>query len=171
MWTFMSLHVDLAATGHFIDANTSLNSISLGMVTSPQAHTAENLVCVQTSLVQAGSSNETRFVTDGALGVSACGRELEHHHLTCIAPTFHVDCKGGSWFVPTTVLQLPSRYQRLVTPLATQLTTLVHDRSASQWCKTQLLWQRGLCASARAQDGSNESYSRTMGAENRGWSL
>lgn len=90
------MHADLTVTCHFIDGNTSLNSILWGMVTFPQAHTAENLVCVKTSLVQEWgmASNGTRLVTDGALGMTACGRELELRHATSSSHiTFN--CKEG----------------------------------------------------------------------------
>lgn len=50
----------------------------------------------QTSLVQEWgmASNGTRLVTDGALGMTACGRELELRHATSSSHiTFN--CKEG----------------------------------------------------------------------------
>lgn len=110
MWSSMNVDAALTVTWHFIDGNTSLNSIP-GMATFPQAHTAENLVCVKTFLVQEWgmASNGTRLVTEGALGMTARGRELELRHATSSSHTAF-NCEEGSWFVPTTVLELCSRY-------------------------------------------------------------
>lgn len=54
-------------TAHFVDENTTLKSVELGVTHFPQAHTALNLVRVKKELlVQWSISNEVScLVTDG----------------------------------------------------------------------------------------------------------
>lgn len=67
LWTSINTDAFLAVTAHFVDENTTLKSVELGVTHFPQAHTALNLVRVKKELlVQWGISNEVScLVTDG----------------------------------------------------------------------------------------------------------
>ncbi|KAK1792605.1 hypothetical protein P4O66_012538 [Electrophorus voltai] len=52
MWTSLNVDAFLTVTCHFIDDNTFLKSTLLGVVKFLQAHTAENLACVKSSLME-----------------------------------------------------------------------------------------------------------------------
>ncbi|KAK1900426.1 Zinc finger BED domain containing protein 1 [Dissostichus eleginoides] len=52
MWTSINMDVYLAVTCHFVDDNTRLNSVLLGVQQFPQTHTAENLARVKASLME-----------------------------------------------------------------------------------------------------------------------
>lgn len=52
MWTSINMDAYLAVTCHYIDATTCLKSTLLGVVQFPQAHTAENLANVKSSLME-----------------------------------------------------------------------------------------------------------------------
>ncbi|KAK1878227.1 Zinc finger BED domain containing protein 1 [Dissostichus eleginoides] len=52
MWTSINMDAYLAVTCHFVDDNTRLNSVLLGVQQFPQTHTAENLARVKASLME-----------------------------------------------------------------------------------------------------------------------
>ncbi|GAA6216012.1 zinc finger BED domain-containing protein 4-like [Lates japonicus] len=92
MWTSINMDAYLAVTCHYIDGNTCLQSALLGAVKFPQAHTAETLACVMTSLMEKWgiTSKITYLVIDGTPNMTACGRDLQLCHAICQAalPTF-----------------------------------------------------------------------------------
>ncbi|XP_076866846.1 E3 SUMO-protein ligase ZBED1-like isoform X1 [Brachyhypopomus gauderio] len=65
----------------------------------PQAHTAENLACVKSSLMEEWGikSKVTCLVTDGA---SACGKNLKLRHAVCIAHTLNLVVKKALELTP-----------------------------------------------------------------------
>ncbi|KAK1889931.1 Zinc finger BED domain containing protein 1, partial [Dissostichus eleginoides] len=67
MWTSINMDAYLAVTCHFVDDNTSLNSVFLGVQQFPQTHTAENLARVTASLMEEWGITDkvTCLVTDG----------------------------------------------------------------------------------------------------------
>ncbi|KAJ4936802.1 hypothetical protein JOQ06_001388 [Pogonophryne albipinna] len=52
MWTSINMDAYLAVTCHFVDDNTCLNSVLLGVQQFPHTHTAENLARVKASLME-----------------------------------------------------------------------------------------------------------------------
>ncbi|XP_076869612.1 E3 SUMO-protein ligase ZBED1-like [Brachyhypopomus gauderio] len=92
----------LAVTCHFIDDNTCLKSTLLGVVKFPQAHTAENLACVKSSLMEEWGikSKVTCLVTDGASNMIACGKNLKLRHAVCIAHTLNLVVKKALELTP-----------------------------------------------------------------------
>ncbi len=87
MWTSINMDAFLVVTCHFVDDSSNLNSVVLGVLHFPQAHTAENLARVKTSLMtEWGITNKvTCLVTDGAANMGACARELHLWHIICVA--------------------------------------------------------------------------------------
>ncbi|XP_041644013.1 uncharacterized protein LOC121510145 [Cheilinus undulatus] len=75
MWTSINMDAYLAVTCHFVDDNTRIDSVLLGVLKFPQSHTAENLAGVKASLMEEwGITNKvTCLVTDGAANMLACG--------------------------------------------------------------------------------------------------
>ncbi|XP_016103368.1 zinc finger BED domain-containing protein 4-like isoform X2 [Sinocyclocheilus grahami] len=95
LWTSINMGAYLAVACHFVDSNTCLNSVLLGVLKFPQAHTAENLAHLKASLMEEwGITNHvTCLVTDGAANMIACGRELRLRHTVCIAHTLNLIVK------------------------------------------------------------------------------
>lgn len=102
MWTSINMDTFLAVTCHFIDADTNLKSILLGVSKFPQSHTAEELACVKTSLMEQWgiASKITCLVTDGTPNMIACGKELRLRHAVCIAHTLNVVVKKALDMTP-----------------------------------------------------------------------
>ncbi|XP_076853561.1 E3 SUMO-protein ligase ZBED1-like [Brachyhypopomus gauderio] len=102
MWTSLNMDAYLAVTCHFIDDNTCLKSTLLGVVKFPQAHTAENLACVKSSLMEEWGikSKVTCLVTDGASNMIACGKNLKLCHAVCIAHTLNLVVKKALELTP-----------------------------------------------------------------------
>lgn len=90
MWTSINTEAYLAVTCHFIDSNTALHSVVLGVQHFPQAHTAINLSQVTASLMSEwGITDKVRcYVTDGAANMGACAKELRLRHSNCVAHTW-----------------------------------------------------------------------------------
>ena len=102
MWTSINMDAYLAVTCHFVDDNTLLNSVLLGVLQFPQAHTAENIAAVKASLMEEwGISHKvTCLVTDGAANMLACGRELRLRHTVCVAHTLNLTVKKALDLTP-----------------------------------------------------------------------
>ncbi|XP_037637100.1 zinc finger BED domain-containing protein 4-like [Sebastes umbrosus] len=102
MWTSINVDAYLAVTCHFVDENTRLRSVMLGVLKFPLTHTAENLACVKASLMEEwGITNKvTCLVTDGAANMIACGRELRLRHTICIAHTLNLIVKKALELTP-----------------------------------------------------------------------
>jgi len=85
----------LAVTCHFVDENTKLNSVLLGVLKFPHSHTAENLARVKASLMEDWGITDkvTCLVTDGVANMLACVRELRLPHTICIAHTLNLMVK------------------------------------------------------------------------------
>ncbi|XP_042624981.1 E3 SUMO-protein ligase ZBED1-like isoform X2 [Cyprinus carpio] len=95
MWTSINTDACLAVACHYVDSNTCLNSVLLGVLTFPQTHTAEDLAQVKASLMEEWgiTHSVTCLVTDGAADMIACGRELRLRHTVCIAHTLNLIVK------------------------------------------------------------------------------
>ncbi|XP_016320206.1 zinc finger BED domain-containing protein 4-like isoform X1 [Sinocyclocheilus anshuiensis] len=95
LWTSINMGAYLAVACHFVDSNTCLNSVLLGVLKFPQAHTAENVAHLKASLMEEWgiTNNVTCLVTDGAANMIACGRELRLRHTVCIAHTLNLIVK------------------------------------------------------------------------------
>lgn len=102
MWTSINMDAYLAVTCHYLDRNTCLHSALLGAVKFPQAHTAENLAGVMTSLMEEWgiTSKITCLVTDGAPNMIACGRDLRLRHAICIAHILNLTVKKALDLTP-----------------------------------------------------------------------
>ena len=93
MWTSVnSTDVYLTVTCHFIDARTSLQSVLLGVLLFPEAHTAGNLAKVKAALMPEGiiAQKVTCLVTDGTVNMGTCAKELCLCHKICVAHTLNL---------------------------------------------------------------------------------
>lgn len=95
MWTSINTEAYLAVTCHFIDSNTALHSVVLGVQHFPQAHTAVNLSRVTAALMSEWGITDkvTCYVTDGAANMGACAKELRLRHSNCVAHTLNLMVK------------------------------------------------------------------------------
>ncbi|XP_033990656.1 zinc finger BED domain-containing protein 4-like [Trematomus bernacchii] len=102
MWTSINMDAYLAVTCHFVDDNTRLNSVLLGVQQFPQTHTAENLARVKTSLMEEWGITDkvTCLVTDGAANMISCGKHLKLRHAICIAHTLNLIVKKSLDMTP-----------------------------------------------------------------------
>nr|XP_033962438.1 zinc finger BED domain-containing protein 4-like [Pseudochaenichthys georgianus] len=102
MWTSINLDAYLAVTCHFVDDNTRLNSVLLGVQQFPHTHTAENLARVKASLMEEWGITDkvTCLVTDGAANMISCGKQLKLRHAICIAHTLNLIVKKSLDMTP-----------------------------------------------------------------------
>lgn len=76
---------------HFIDESTSLQSVVLGVLHFPEAHTAESLAKVKAALMSEWGITQkvTCLVTDGAANMGVCAKELCLRHTNCVVHTLN----------------------------------------------------------------------------------
>ncbi|KAI7806093.1 putative zinc finger BED domain-containing protein 6-like [Triplophysa rosa] len=129
MWTSINMDAYLAVTCHFVDNNTCLNSVLLGVVQFPQAHTGENVTYVKASLMEEWgiTNNVTCLVTDGAANMIACGRELRLRHTICTAHTLNLIVKKALDQTPV-LSDIQAKARRLVAYFRSSTTAKVTDR-------------------------------------------
>ncbi|KAJ4924097.1 hypothetical protein JOQ06_000337 [Pogonophryne albipinna] len=76
MWTSINMDAYLAVTCHFVDDNTRLNFVLLGVQQFPQTHTAENLARVKASLMEEWGITDKFDVTPVLCDIQAKARKL-----------------------------------------------------------------------------------------------
>ncbi|XP_030266357.1 uncharacterized protein LOC115577621 [Sparus aurata] len=87
MWTSVNTDAYLAVICYFVDASTSLQSVVLGVLHFPEAHTVEDLARMKAAPLSEWriTHKVTCLVTDGAANRGACAKELRLHHTIRVA--------------------------------------------------------------------------------------